>query len=121
MSKPGSRAGVFLDLNGTLVLPVVPERLGDYFPIECAAEAVALLCGLGMVCPVVTVQSKIDKGLFTESEFQTWFQSFKKSLGIRGAFLAGPYVCPHRYGVPCSCKKPGGALYRRAAAELGIN
>lgn len=37
------------------------------------------------------------------------------------AFLDGPYICPHRYAVPCACKKTGGALYRRAAAELQID
>lgn len=112
---------MFLDLNGTLVLPVTPAALSDYHEIDSCAEAVALLCRAGFVCPVVTVQSKIAKGLFSEAEFRDWFESFRARLAAREAFVEGPYVCPHRFAAPCGCKKAGGALHRRAAAELGID
>lgn len=118
---PGLRRAVFLDLNGTLVLPLKPESLGEYRQIEKAPEAVTLLCEAGFVCPVVTVQSRIGKGLFSEAEFRAWFESFRSRLAGHSARLEGPYVCPHRYPEPCGCKKAGGALYRRAAVDLGIH
>ena len=71
----------------------------------------------GFVCPVVTVQSRIAKGLFSLSEFEIWFTNFAASLQIQGAFVVGPYVCPHRFADPCPCKKPNTVLYERAAAE----
>lgn len=121
MSERVNRRGVFLDLNGTLVLPVTPTALTDYAETPGCVEAVALLCDAGFVCPVVTVQSKIGKGLFTKADFETWFRTFRDRVASHGAFLEGPYVCPHRYGEPCACKKAGGALHRRAAADLGID
>ena len=60
-----SRPGVFLDLNGTLVEPLKQERLDELTLIPGVAEAVARLTAAGFVCPVVTVQSRIAKGLFT--------------------------------------------------------
>ena len=51
------RPAVFLDLNGTLVLPVKPTALSDYAPIDGAVDPVAALCRVGFVCPVITVQS----------------------------------------------------------------
>jgi len=115
------RRAVFLDLNGTLVLPLQVNDPIEYQAIPHAAEAVARLCRAGFICPVVTVQSRIGKGIFSESAFLAWFRSFSDAFARQGAALVGPYVCPHRYAVPCPCKKPGGMLYRSAAENLDID
>lgn len=112
-----SRRGVFLDLNGTLVEPLKQERLDELTLISGVAEAIARLTAAGFVCPVVTVQSRIAKGLFSMAEFHTWFAAFAADLEHQGAQVVGPYVCPHRYGEPCPCKKPNVLLYERAATE----
>ena len=112
-----SRPGVFLDLNGTLVEPLKQERLAELTLIPGVAEAVARLTAAGFVCPVVTVQSRIAKGLFSMADFRAWFADFAADLEVRGARIVGPYVCPHRYGEPCPCKKPNVLLYERAASE----
>lgn len=116
-----NRKAVFLDLNGTLVLPVKQERLADLYLIPGAADAVARLTHAGFVCPVVTVQSRIAKGLFSADEFLRWFDGFADTLRREGAELVGPYVCPHRYVEPCACKKPNTLLYEQAAVDLGIS
>jgi histidinol phosphatase-like enzyme len=67
-----SRKAVFLDLNGTLVLPITPEHPRGYDAIADAADAVAVLCRAGFVCPVVTVQSCVEKGLYTQDQFREW-------------------------------------------------
>ena len=112
-----SRRGVFLDLNGTLVEPLKQERLDELTLIPGVAEAVAKLTAAGFVCPVVTVQSRIAKGLFSMAEFQTWFATFAAGLEAKGALVVGPYVCPHRFAEPCPCRKPNVLLYERAASE----
>jgi histidinol phosphatase-like enzyme len=65
------RRGVFLDLNGTLVEPLKPERLDEITLIPGVVEAVARLSAADFVCPVVTVQSRFAKGLFSLPEFPT--------------------------------------------------
>jgi len=60
--------GVFLDLAGTLVEPLKPERLDQITLISGVVEAIARLSSAGFVCPVVTVQSRIAKGLWSLSE-----------------------------------------------------
>ena len=116
-----NRKAVFLDLNGTLVLPLKQERLADLYLIPGAAKAVARLTRAGYVCPVVTVQSRIAKGLFSASEFLRWFVGFADALRREGAEVAGPYVCPHRYVEACACKKPNTLLFEQAALDLGIS
>jgi D-glycero-D-manno-heptose 1,7-bisphosphate phosphatase len=113
--------GVFLDLGGTLVNPLKPERLDELTMIPGALEAVSRLSAAGFVCPVVTVQSRIAKGLFSEAEFKAWFVRFAADFAAAGARLVGPYVCPHRFSEPCDCKKPNTLLFERAAAEHGID
>ena len=117
----GPRAAVFLDLNGTLVLPMKQERLTDLYPIPGAVEAVARLTSAGFVCPVVTVQSRIAKGLFSAEEFVDWFREFARELRRTNAIVNGPYVCPHRYADACACKKPNTVLHEQAVHDLGIS
>ena len=93
----------FLDLNGTLVMPIKQESLSELTLIE---GAVARLSRAGFVCPVVTIQSRIAKGLFSAEEFRVWFQEFARLLHGCGAEIVGPYVCPHRFSEVCACKKP---------------
>lgn len=110
----------FLDLNGTLVTPTIVDRLADLAVIPGAAAAVAALCDGGFRCVVVTVQSRIGRGAFTESEFLAWFRSLAEEMVMEGAVLEGPYVCPHRGHGHCTCKKPLAGLYERAAEKCGL-
>lgn len=108
---------MFLDLNGTLVEPLKQERLDELTLIPGVAEAIARLTTAGFVCPVVTVQSRIAKGLFSIADFRSWFASFGARLNRQGAHVVGPYVCPHRQAEPCACKKPNVLLYDQAATD----
>ncbi len=117
---PALRPAVFLDLNGTLVMPVQAESPDEYQTIPGCAEAVALLNGAGFACPVVTVQSRIAKGLYSEQDFRSWFARFQAGLRAERAEVVGPYLCPHRTSAGCACAKPRPTLYLRAADEHGI-
>jgi len=108
----------FLDLNGTIVLPLKPESLDEMTLIPGADLAIVRLLAAGFMCPVVTAQARIAKGLFSESEFRTWFASFFDNLGLD---VKGPYICPHRYSDSCPCQKPNSFLYDRAAADWSFD
>ncbi len=115
------RSAVFLDLNGTLVEPVVVDCPDELTLIAGADFAVASLCRAGFVCPVVTVQSRIEKGSFSELDFREWFKCFSNVMAESGAILHGPYICPHRFPTDCPCAKPKLMLYEQAAIDLGID
>jgi D-glycero-D-manno-heptose 1,7-bisphosphate phosphatase len=115
------RRAVFLDLNGTLVMPILAEHPQQLALIDGATSAIAKLSAAGFVCPIVTIQSRIEKGLFSADEFTSWFAVFKDILGRHGADVVGPYVCPHRFANPCPCKKPNTLLYECAALDHAID
>ena|ERR1700722_16339031 len=111
--------GVFLDLAGTLVEPLKPERLDQITLIPGVVEAIARLSSAGFVCPVVTVQSRIAKGLWSLSEFEKWFARFAAELQLQGAILVGPYVCPIALLNPVSARSQ--ILYSTTAQLPSIN
>jgi D-glycero-D-manno-heptose 1,7-bisphosphate phosphatase len=115
------RRAAFLDLNGTLVLPIIVEHLSQLRLIGDADAAVARLSSAGFVCPVVTIQSRIGKGFLSIEEFQDWFRKFAAQFRTQGAEVVGPYVCPHRFREVCRCKKPNTFLYEQAAADHGLD
>lgn len=111
----------FLDLNGTLVMPIKPDSLDDLTVIDGIGQAIARLSRAGFLCPVVTIQSRIAKGLFSMEQFHRWFLDFSTGLQNCGAEIIGPYVCPHRFSEPCACRKPKTLLYEQAAREHEID
>jgi D-glycero-D-manno-heptose 1,7-bisphosphate phosphatase len=114
----GRSAAVFLDLNGTLVEPVQPASLEELAVLPVAQQAVAQLAAAGFLLPVVTVQSRIAKGYFSERAFRAWFDALRRDdLGGLGP----AYVCPHRFNYDCDCKKPKTKLFEQATEELGID
>ena len=111
----------FLDLNGTLVMPLLVESPNQLQLLDGVGAAVEKLSRAGLKCPVVTIQSRIAKGLFSMDQFLTWFGTLRAELDDLGGHVVGPYVCPHRFKEPCECKKPSPFLYRLAAQEHGLD
>jgi len=112
----------FLDRDGTIVHD--PGFLSDPAGVRLlpgAADAVRLLNREGIPAIVVTNQSGIGRGLYDESAFARVQEEVERRLAEAGARLDGVYHCPHAPGDPgCDCRKPGTALFRRAAAERGL-
>jgi D-glycero-D-manno-heptose 1,7-bisphosphate phosphatase len=119
-----ARPAVLLDRDGTLIEDRHYLREPDEVRLlPGAAEAVRRLNLAGLPAVVVTNQSGIARGLLTESDYLTTMDRLDALLAEAGARLAGHYHCPHLPEIsgPCECRKPGPLLYRRAAAELGLD
>ena len=111
----------FLDLNGTLVEPEQVTNPRELTLLPFAIEAVRLLTNHQFLCPVVTVQSRISKAIFSLDDFLVWFTQVQQEMERAGAALLGPYICPHQGRDVCECKKPHTSLYQQAASDNGID
>lgn len=120
---------VFIDRDGTLSEEVGyvnhPERLRL---LPGSAEAVRLLNAAGLRAVVITNQSGVARGYFSEEVLHAVNAKLLADLKAAGAFLDGLYVCPHHptegkppYRARCGCRKPKPGLLRRAAEELGLD
>jgi D-glycero-D-manno-heptose 1,7-bisphosphate phosphatase len=118
------RGAVFLDRDGTVIED--HHHLGDpagVLLLPGAAEAVAELNRAGLPVLLITNQSGIGRGIFSEADFAAVQARVEELLARAGAHLDGVYLCPHspEQQPPCDCRKPATALYRRAAAEHGVD
>ncbi|MCW3815038.1 HAD-IIIA family hydrolase [Micromonospora sp. DR5-3] len=116
---PSGRAlfdAVLLDRDGTLIEDVPyngdPEKVR---PVPGAREALDRLRAAGLRLAVVTNQSGLARGCFTERQL--------RAVHARVEELLGPFddwqVCPHDDADGCACRKPAPGLVHAAARALG--
>jgi len=116
------RPWVFLDRDGTLIEDrEYAHALADYAPLPGAYEAVRELRAAGFGAAVVTNQSGIGRGLFSEADFARFQAHLLADFAAHGAALDASYHCPHRPDEGCDCRKPRAGLLLRAAREHAID
>ena len=122
-------AAVFLDRDG--VINADSGYVGDWDSfvfLPGVIEAMRKLCDSGYALVVVTNQSGIARGFYTEEDFHVLTDRMCKELSQNGVSIAGVYFCPHlpdatlaRYRTICECRKPQPGLIHRAVEELKID
>jgi D-glycero-D-manno-heptose 1,7-bisphosphate phosphatase len=116
------RLFVALDRDGT----IIEERnyLADLAQVRLLPGAAAGLRqmqahGFGLV--VITNQSGIARGYFTEAQMTAVHERLRELLAAESIQLDGIYVCPHHPDDHCECRKPRPGLLERAARELNFD
>ena len=119
------KRAVFLDRDGTLnVERGFVTRVEEFALLPGAVEAVRLLHEAGFALVVVTNQSGIARGLYTETTLAHVHAHAHEQLG--GRVLAWLH-CPHHpeeqgaHGRRCECRKPGSGLLHQARELLGCD
>ncbi len=120
---------VFIDRDGTLIEEVGyldrPERVALY---PWTIDAVRALNRGGFRVVLVSNQSGVARGFFTEAVVEAVHRHIAELLEAGGARIDAYYYCPHHpdgkvkaYAVACDCRKPARGLVDRAARELGVD
>lgn len=128
-APPDLRRAVFLDKDGTLIEDVPynadPERIRLS---DRAGEALAALSEAGFELVVVSNQSGVARGYFSEEALADVAARLDQLLAQFDVRLSGFYYCPHHpegaiagYRTTCRCRKPAPGLLTRAAQELGLD
>ncbi|HYA48204.1 MAG TPA: HAD family hydrolase [Burkholderiales bacterium] len=122
------RRAVFLDRDGTLSRDVgYPADWSQVHIYPFSFEAVRRIRRAGLAPVVITNQSGVGRGFFSEDELGELHKRFLAAFEDQGAPFDGIYHCPHYSQAAgegreadCACAKPNPALAVRAAAELGL-
>ena len=124
-----AESAVFLDRDGTILED--PGYLDDSEGLVIygeALDAVQIIREVGMRVVVVTNQSGLARGLFSEKALHDIHDSLREAFLHQGSPLDAIYFCPHhpqadvaQYRRHCNCRKPEPGLLRRAAEALGID
>jgi len=120
---------VFLDRDGTINADkAYLYKIADFEFLPGSLEALSLLRKAGYRLVIVTNQSGVARGYYTEEDVRTLHHWLRETLAREGIDVAGIYYCPHHpearieaYRVDCGCRKPGLDLFYEAATELGLD
>lgn len=124
-----TRKAAFLDRDGVINRDHgYVCRWEDFEFVPGAVEALCALKRAGFVLVVVTNQSGIARGFYTEAQYQELTISMKHALAKAGAEVDAVYHCPHHpsevvtgLAVQCNCRKPAPGMIFLAARELNLS
>ncbi|HQU93344.1 MAG TPA: HAD family hydrolase [Pyrinomonadaceae bacterium] len=115
----GKRPAAFIDRDGTLIEEVnFLSDVGDLQVFPYTADALKLLRDSGYWIVVVTNQSGIGRGIYSEADMHAIHDAMQAELG--GAIDAF-YFCPHLPDEGCECRKPGLGMLNFAQRDLEID
>ena len=120
---------VFFDRDGTLNVDVhYLYRIEDFRWTEDAIEAIRYCNDRGWLVIVITNQSGVARGYYTERDIQSLHAWMNEDLAKYGAHIDAFYYCPHhpqgsvpQYAIACDCRKPGTRLLDDACAAFTID
>ena len=116
------RRAVFLDRDGTIARDVhYCRRVEDFEVLPGVPQAIRLLNERGFKVVVITNQSGIARGYFTEETLSLIHQKMKEELQKHGTSVDAIYYCPHHPDDNCKCRKPKPGLLLQAAEDMGIS
>lgn len=113
---------VFIDRDGTLARDVhYCRRPEDFELLPGTVEGIRLLNKHGFKVIVVTNQSGIARGYFTEETLKEIHQKMREELARGDAYIDAIYYCSHHPDENCQCRKPKPKMLLDAATDLGID
>jgi len=120
----GLRPAIFLDRDGTLLEEAL--YLADpagVIVVSGAIQALATLRNVGFALVVVTNQSGIASGLYSEADYLAVAARLNEVLEEWGVPVNATKYCPHdpELNGPCVCRKPGTGMHKAAAEELRLD
>ncbi len=128
-NKPVGRKAIFFDRDGTLnVDKNYLYKVGDFEWLGDAPKAIRWANEHDYLVIVVTNQSGVARGYFTEEDVRFLHAWMNEDLARFGAHIDAFYYCPHfpagtvaAYAKECDCRKPKPGLVEKACADFDID
>jgi len=112
---------VFIGQDGVIAKDVSDcSRPHDFQLLPTAGEGIGLLNKSGLKVIMVTSQSGIARGYFTQAMLDRIHRKMMRDLAKHRAHIDAIYYYPHYPDGHCDCRKLKPALIYRAAKEHGI-
>jgi D-glycero-D-manno-heptose 1,7-bisphosphate phosphatase len=129
MSAGTLRRSAFLDRDGVVSIERgYLYRRDDFAFVPGALDGMRLLSQKGYLLTVITNQSGIARGYFTEEDYAALTRHMVAELGKAGLRLAGIRHCPHlpdakvaAYRQECECRKPAPGMILQLAQALHLD
>jgi len=119
---------VFLDRDG-----VINQDFGyvgnwaDFYFCPGALDALKMLSDKNVDIFIVTNQSGIARGYYTEQEFNSLTKKMLDVMQEHGVIISSVYFCPHhieghvvKYALKCDCRKPKPGMILKGLEDFSI-
>jgi D-glycero-D-manno-heptose 1,7-bisphosphate phosphatase len=111
---------VFLDRDGTINIDHgYVHKIEDFDFCPGALAAIYALRVLGFKLALVTNQSGIARGMFTEQDVTTVHRHLQQILHDNWKIPIAIACCPHSPSDHCTCRKPAPGLTKEIEARIG--
>jgi D-glycero-D-manno-heptose 1,7-bisphosphate phosphatase len=125
----GLRKAAFLDRDGVINKDkAYVFRWEDFEFVPGAIEGMRRMQQAGYALVVVSNQSGLARGYYTEDQYQTLTYRLRQELVAQGVTLDGVYHCPHHpegtvahLSMDCNCRKPAPGMILQAVQELKLS
>ncbi len=116
------KRALFIDRDGTINkdCPYCHDPK-DMFIYDDAVEIMKEYKNKGYLIIIITNQSGINRGYFSDQEFHIFHDELLKRLEIRGVIIDKTYYCPHRPDENCRCRKPRLGMIEKAIKDFDID
>ena len=118
-----SLQAVFLDRDGTIKHDSgYVSRVEDFHLLPKVVEGLKLLHAAGARLFIITNQSGIARGFFTEEDYRRITDHMLKTLSEAGVEIEAVEHCPHHPDItgPCRCRKPQPGMIKRILERTGV-
>lgn len=123
------RQAAFLDRDGVINRDIgYLHRWEDFEFLPGALDGMRSLHEAGYALVIVTNQSGIARGYYTEADYQALTARLREAMQRAGCPPAGIYHCPHHprgrvaeYSCECDCRKPQPGMLLQAAQDLRLS
>ncbi len=122
MRKAKKRPAIFVDRDGTLCFD--KHYLSDPDGLEfipTVVDGLKALSQLGLPIIIVTNQSGVGRGYFTEETLSKMHDRLLSMLSDEGVRITDVLHCPHVPGAGCNCRKPAPGMLFEAAQKHRID
>jgi len=110
---------IILDRDGTLNVDTGYLHEPEKAVLEKGVcEGLKQLMEAGYSFVVISNQSGVERGLFTQEELKATNRRIEQLLWRKGIKIEGWYCCPHLPETNCECRKPKTGLVLQAMSEL---
>ncbi len=120
---------IFLDRDGVINIDKgYVYKWQDFELCDYAIEGLKGLMNLNYKLIIITNQSGIARGYYSQKEYASFTNKIKAHMEEEGVHLTGVYHCPHHplgvvkeYSYKCTCRKPEIGMIIQACEEHKID
>ena len=109
---------IFLDRDGVINKEInYLHKIDDFEFIDGIFDACLYFQSLGYKIIIITNQSGISRGYYTENDYQKVTQWMLNQFKYNNINILDIFHCPHGPNSTCSCRKPKPGMFLKAKAK----